>query len=118
MIFCDEPWCNEPGREGQSGSQQSKNYNKTIQALTIRYAILNWLQSINNGIWNDVVCEHFKNSADTILDTVDKWAKDSSPTRLMPSPGVRATPLPGLPQLALQLGDILSAFKARQVAKS
>ncbi|KAI9775454.1 MAG: glycylpeptide N-tetradecanoyltransferase [Peltula sp. TS41687] len=116
MIFCDDPWCNEPGREGQSGSSMSQNYNKTIQALTARYAILHWLQAIDIGIWNDVVSEHFKNNADTILQTVNKWAKDSQ-TKPMTRLSIRSTTAQELPELALELHERLGTYKGRQVVK-
>lgn len=74
MIFCDDPWCNEPGREGQSGTPQSKHYNQSIQAMTVRYAMLGWLQPGHNSIWKDIVKEHFTNNAVTILKKVKEWA--------------------------------------------
>lgn len=43
MIFCQDPWCNEPGRENMGNGVQSKNYNRTIQGLTVRHAMLEWL---------------------------------------------------------------------------
>lgn len=77
MIFCDEPWCNEPGREGQTGSEASKSYNTTVQVMTMRHAILEWFQYGHHTIWKDVVAEYFKNCSPTIRNKVTEWLKQS-----------------------------------------
>jgi hypothetical protein len=114
MIFCDEPWCNEPGREAHRGTQMSKDYNKTVHALTVRYAMLNWLQANHDTVWNDIVTEHFRNNADTIVKMVNKWAEDSPVSRPTGGYGVGVA---SLSDLALQLNDALSKFRQQQPAE-
>lgn len=79
MIFCEHPWTNEPSREDQAHLQVSKDYNKGIRTLTVRHAMLYWLQSNDDNIWSDVVLGHFKNNATQILNQVREWAKDKPP---------------------------------------
>nr|POE62922.1 putative ubiquitin-conjugating enzyme protein 17 [Quercus suber] len=43
MIFCKDPWCNEPGRENMAEDPCSKRYNRAVQSLTVRHGILEWL---------------------------------------------------------------------------
>lgn len=43
MIFCEEPWCNEPGREGDAGSSRSRRYNRNLHRDVIRYGMLEWI---------------------------------------------------------------------------
>ncbi|KAF2663702.1 UBC-like protein, partial [Microthyrium microscopicum] len=40
MVLCEEPWCNEPGREHHVGSEASFKYNHNIRHLTVEYALL------------------------------------------------------------------------------
>ena len=43
MIFCDEPWYNEPGRERSRNDAQSKAYNAAVRAMTVQYALMSWM---------------------------------------------------------------------------
>ncbi|KAF2842462.1 UBC-like protein [Patellaria atrata CBS 101060] len=43
MVFCDEPYCNEPGRDHLQGTEASKAANKKYQAMTIKHAMIDWL---------------------------------------------------------------------------
>ena len=79
MIFCAEPWCNEPGRENARGTGPSRNYNKTIQALTVRHAMLGWINAKVDPIWADVVTTHFTKNADAISKLVNGWASAMPP---------------------------------------
>ena len=79
MIFCAEPWCNEPGRENARGTGPSRTYNKTIQALTVRHAMLGWLDAKVDPIWTDVVTTHFTKNADAISKLVNGWASTAPP---------------------------------------
>ena len=79
MIFCAEPWCNEPGRENARGTGPSRNYNKTIQALTVLHAMLGWLNAKVDPIWTDVVTTHFTKNADAISKLVNGWASTAPP---------------------------------------
>lgn len=92
MIFCEYPWCNEPGREAQGTSTQSKTYNKTLRSLTIRYALLDWARNLQGlptplktpessssneqGIWSFLIEKHFRTHARQIIKTVSKWVDE------------------------------------------
>jgi hypothetical protein len=43
MIFVEEPWYNEPGRELALSKTASKRYNIQIQGYTVEHAMLDWL---------------------------------------------------------------------------
>ncbi|KAK4035221.1 hypothetical protein C8A01DRAFT_18093 [Parachaetomium inaequale] len=43
MIFNDQPYYNEPGYELRDNPTSSQHYNRIIEQLTIRYAMLPWL---------------------------------------------------------------------------
>ncbi|KAK4207753.1 hypothetical protein QBC37DRAFT_405897 [Rhypophila decipiens] len=43
MIFCEQPWYNEPGYEQRPDQARSDNYNRSIQIYTVRYAMMHWL---------------------------------------------------------------------------
>ncbi|KAH6850516.1 hypothetical protein B0I37DRAFT_413911 [Chaetomium sp. MPI-CAGE-AT-0009] len=43
MIFNDQPYYNEPGYELRSYPTQAQEYNRAIEALTVRYAMIPWL---------------------------------------------------------------------------
>ncbi|USW57242.1 Putative ubiquitin-conjugating enzyme E2, ubiquitin-conjugating enzyme/RWD [Septoria linicola] len=44
MIFCENPWNNEPGRENIPNSDfQSKAYNRSLYPHTVQAAMLDWL---------------------------------------------------------------------------
>ena len=45
MIFSENPWYNEPGRERTENPKASDQYNKQIQRWTVEHAILYWLNS-------------------------------------------------------------------------
>ena len=108
MIFCDEPHCNEPSYERDRGSEQSKAYNRNVYAMTVKHAMLEWLdvrtstghtrsrrgrtlgdapqttqqqQPTSDGIWGEVVAKHFESHGDDILKTVDTWVADKPPPR-------------------------------------
>ncbi|KAL9090284.1 MAG: hypothetical protein Q9165_005316 [Trypethelium subeluteriae] len=74
MIFCEEPWCNEPGREGSNGTKKSKEYNRTVQGWTAQHAMGGWLKDIGGeSVWSDVVMQHFQMSGNEILARVQEW---------------------------------------------
>ncbi|KAI1653968.1 hypothetical protein F4813DRAFT_237686 [Daldinia decipiens] len=47
MIFCGEPWYNEPGREGCKDKTQSDSYNSHVRSMTMQYALLPWIKAVN-----------------------------------------------------------------------
>jgi hypothetical protein len=82
MVFCDEPWYNEPGRESQPNAAQSKAYNATIRSYTVQHAMLHWLnaQKADDGaskLWAEVVGKHFGAKAQAILATVKSWRDET-----------------------------------------
>ncbi len=78
MVFCDEPWYNEPGREVQPNKAQSLAYNAVIRSYTVQHAMNHWLtQTATNGVfsvWADVVDKHFSAKAKPILTAVEAWS--------------------------------------------
>lgn len=81
MIFCEEPWYNEPGMEARSKMDDSPSvaYNYRVRKLTVRLAMLDWLEEIS-PTWADVVEQHFRSNADAILHTVIDWGTQPKPT--------------------------------------
>ena len=83
MIFTENPWYNEPGRESgikdADTNKRSIEYNKEIQIGTIKYAILNQLKYPEEG-FEDAIKGHFKLKKDIIykylLDTDKKYAEE------------------------------------------
>ncbi|KAL1845329.1 hypothetical protein VTK73DRAFT_661 [Phialemonium thermophilum] len=45
MIFNEEPWYNEPGREHRVNKEESARYNDQIRAATVRLGMLDWLRT-------------------------------------------------------------------------
>lgn len=87
MIFCENPWYNEPGREtGGFGHQASQKYNQQIQLLTVKHALLDWLHDRKSSIWNDVVGNHFRYNGQKILERVKSWEKTN---KSLPSPIIK-----------------------------
>src|SRR4051794_22394833 len=43
MVFNDQPFYNEPGFELRSNPAQAEKYNRNIEYLTVKYAMLPWL---------------------------------------------------------------------------
>jgi len=92
MIFCDQPFYNEPGYERHPDEKSSEQENRRLQGQTIEHAMLCWLDklpvvpdpSLASGhakdegchdvlMWDDVVRRHFAAHGDDLLDTVRKW---------------------------------------------
>ncbi|KAK3116496.1 glycylpeptide N-tetradecanoyltransferase [Teratosphaeriaceae sp. CCFEE 6253] len=75
MIFCDEPWYNEPDRgKDQVGSL---TYNWRLQGYTVYWAMMDWLcRAAVGSVWEDVVLRHFATNAEAIERTVDNWKVD------------------------------------------
>ncbi|KAK4539133.1 hypothetical protein LTR36_001456 [Oleoguttula mirabilis] len=80
MIFCDEPYCNEPVQAGLAGTDASKAYNRAIYPWTVRYAMLEWLEQ-GAGIWGDVVTKHFEEHGEEIITRVGGWIKEKAGAR-------------------------------------
>ncbi|KAK6951535.1 hypothetical protein Daesc_006056 [Daldinia eschscholtzii] len=50
MIFCEEPWYNEPGRECNRDKEQSEHYNNQVRILTMQYAQLPWIKTLGANV--------------------------------------------------------------------
>ena len=104
MIFNDEPWCNEPGRESDRGTEQSKSYNRHIYDKVVKFGMIEWLEHKRSkkgtdkyghvlgtctgankekeeDIWADVAKKHFEAAEDEIIKTVCNWVNDRPPPR-------------------------------------
>ena len=80
MIFNETPWRNEPAHTGLVGSEAEEScrrYNAAVQPLTVRYAMLDWLQNpdMRYGIWQDIIEKHFCYNVEKILSNVEKWGR-------------------------------------------
>lgn len=89
MVFCDEPYYNEPGWSSTKNDKQSQSYNRNLYRATTRVAILQWLDEIeerHNGkrkdkeatdhgseLWDKVLTHHFVTNADNIVKTIKSW---------------------------------------------
>lgn len=89
MILCDHPIENEPAFHGRANSLQSRILNWKVQALTIRYALLDWLRvpDMRNGLWQEVVEEYFAANSDTVLATASRWADQNQGIKKFAPPG-------------------------------
>lgn len=80
MVFSEEPWFNEPGRESQIGNATTntyaQSYNKDIIDGTINYAIINQLKYPEEG-FEDVIKEHFRLKKDNIIAYLKGLKKDN-----------------------------------------
>ena len=81
MIFCENPWENEPGNENDaaassSGRTASEMYNQEIQSLTTRYAILDWLRepTMRDSVWSHVLTQYFSHHREKIMQKIRTWA--------------------------------------------
>lgn len=83
MIFTEDPWFNEPGREGDiknaKTNTHSINYNNEIKIGTIKHAILQQLKCPEEG-FEDAIKEYYTMNKDRVykylLDTDKKYADE------------------------------------------
>jgi hypothetical protein len=88
MVFCDEPYYNEPGREAALNAAASDAENRALQGHTVEHAMLFWLNKLplstgkaavmastelDMQIWGDVVWKHFETHGKQMLETVKGW---------------------------------------------
>ena len=75
MIFCPNPAENHPEKIGPHGLARAKQYISLVQVITVRYAMLNWLQNneMRKGLWRDVLRAYFEQNDEVILGVVSKW---------------------------------------------
>lgn len=81
LIFCEEPYFNEPGYERERGTKEgdknNKEYNEEKQIATIRWAINDMIKYPISSIKN-FIYEHFRMKRDEINKTTIKWLKNCS----------------------------------------
>ena len=73
LIFCDKPFYNEPGYESRPDEKASNTYNATVMEATVRWAMLDQLQS-PPPYFADAIKAHFRERGDVVLATVRRWA--------------------------------------------
>ncbi|KAF2192575.1 hypothetical protein K469DRAFT_654226 [Zopfia rhizophila CBS 207.26] len=86
MILCEEPFYNEPGSENAASTAASRAYNLSVRKENVRWAILNWLETPVNPIWNDIVAQHFRKNANKILEIVMRWESEDTGGPYTPCP--------------------------------
>lgn len=79
MVFSEEPWFNEPGREAGIGSASTNHnaiqYKNEIRDGTIKFAIINQLKYPEEG-FEDVIKTHFKLKKDKVIAYLKELKKD------------------------------------------
>lgn len=80
MIFCSNPIENAPLNPrqflGLMGMQDLWSYKSLVQAWTVRYAMLDWLQNneMDKGLlWRNVVRAYFERNGEAVLGMVNRW---------------------------------------------
>ncbi|EOA81521.1 uncharacterized protein SETTUDRAFT_78313, partial [Exserohilum turcica Et28A] len=78
MILCEDPENNEPGYAARYGRRLAgpSAYTMSARSLTVVYAIRNWANQ-PPALWKDIAEAHFKRTANKILQTAERWAKES-----------------------------------------
>ena len=79
MIFCEEPWCNEPGAAAEGGSFRSVSYNEEVQRDVIRYHIQPWACRPHGIVWIEVMKRHLEANCSDMLQSLEHWMKHSGP---------------------------------------
>ena len=80
LILVPQPFYNEPGHERQGSEAASREYNRVIEAATIKWAMIDLLQHPPPEL-KEVIEMHFKLRKQFILDQTEKWIeKAESPT--------------------------------------
>jgi len=82
MIFCDEPWYNEPGRH--SNPNASKAHNKELQGYTVRHAMVDWIMpGVESTVWADVIQKHFAANAAVVEQKAAAWGVEEKLQRVL-----------------------------------
>ena len=107
MIFCADPFCNEPGREFAAGTRISKEFNTRLYLPVVKYAMLEWVEgkrtdhktprvdtSMGKGdrMWDEVVKKHFETCRTEILGNLVLWVQEKQ--ELDKAEEMRRPPLP------------------------
>lgn len=98
MIFNSTPFYNEPSNDRFANKRFVEEYNRMIEPMTVRHAMLYWLNarlkapampgnawatapanqatarsSTDDPIWGDVIRKHFTLKGPLLLETARKW---------------------------------------------
>ncbi len=80
LIFCEEPYFNEPGYErdrgNESGKKRNNEYNEPIRFQTMKLGMLEQLRNPTYG-FEDVIKNHFRMKKNDIIKKLDEWEKIS-----------------------------------------
>lgn len=81
VIFCEEPYFNEPGwekdRNTDKGRIANNNYTEPIRMQTLKLGMVDQLRNPPFG-FEDVVRNHFKLQKDNIYKKLDAWCEIST----------------------------------------
>jgi baculoviral IAP repeat-containing protein 6 (apollon) len=72
LIFVDQPFYNEPGYESRVDDAASNAYSAEIMAHTVKWAMLDQLQSPPEYFAEAIKC-HFRDRGEAVLATVRRW---------------------------------------------
>ena len=81
LIFCEEPYFNEPGYERDRGNargiEANNKYNEPVRFNTMKLAMVDQLKNPSFG-FADVIKNHFRLKKNDIYKKLDEWEKMSS----------------------------------------
>jgi len=81
LIFCEEPYFNEPGYErdrgNAKGAEANNKYNEPVRLNTMKLAMLEQLKNPSFG-FGEVIKNHFRLKKNDIYKKLDDWEKISS----------------------------------------
>jgi baculoviral IAP repeat-containing protein 6 len=81
VIFCEEPYFNEPGYErdrgNAKGAEANNKYNEPVRLNTMKLAMLEQLKNPSFG-FGEVIKNHFRLKKNDIYKKLDDWEKISS----------------------------------------
>jgi ubiquitin-protein ligase len=81
LIFCEEPYFNEPGyerdRNNAKGKELNDKYNEPVRLQTLKLAMLGQLKRPSYG-FEDVIKNHFRIHKNKIIAKLEDWQKIST----------------------------------------
>ena len=81
LIFCEEPYFNEPGYESSRGTKEGKvkndAYMEPVRYNTLKLGMVEQLKNPSFG-FEDIIKNHFKLKQNDIFKKLDEWKKIST----------------------------------------
>lgn len=78
VVMSEEVYFNEPGYEGESGTEEGEKkneaYSNIVRLCNIKYAMIGQIKQPSEG-FEEVVRRHFYLKRDVIMKEVKKWIK-------------------------------------------